>query len=314
MVMIVIKSLILPVLAGGGFIALAWLLPPLRKWTWLSGAALGLALAIGVFASFVPENGLPTFPPGSRAEWLPLAAIMAGALALLMPLTGVPGSTRSWPLLELVAVIAGGLVAKAPFLAALAEGRPLESAKPMFSDSTIADQVGLGLAVALGIMLFDRVAAARPGFVLPLMLCLVFGGLAPLADAAGWITLTFLAATASGVCFVAMLAAAFGGSPGIGRGGIVAAVVLLAVFPMAGFRQTYGDFPWWCWGAVAASPLSLLFFEIPIFGKLPTWAGTTLRLLAVVVVLGIAVGVALSSGDTSGDDGGMSGFDYSSAG
>ena len=53
MVMIVIKSLVLPVLAGGGFIALAWLLPPLRKWNWLSGAAFGLALAIGVFASFV---------------------------------------------------------------------------------------------------------------------------------------------------------------------------------------------------------------------------------------------------------------------
>ena len=311
MVMTVLLGLVLPVLAGGGIVALCWLLPPLRKWTWLAGASYGLALATGVFASFAFENGLPAFPPDQKAEWLGIVAAVAAVFALLMPLTGQPGQQRSWPLLELSAVVVGGLVAKLPLLAAMAEGIPLEEAAPKFSDMTWADQIGIGLGVALGMLLFDRVAANRPGFLMPLVLMIVFGGLAPLADAAGWITLTFLAATAAGVSFVAALAARFGGSPTIGRGGLVVAAILLAIFPIAGFRQTYGDFPWWCWVLVVGSPWTLLVFEIPVFGKLPPWAGNTLRLLAIAGMVGFAVLTATSAAGGA-DDGGAGGFgDYS---
>ena len=105
MFMTVLLSLILPVFAGGGFIAICWLLPPLRKWNWLSGAAFGLALASAVFASFTAENGLPTFPPGSRAQWLSIAAIFAGFFALVAPLTGSAGHESKWPSVEITAVV-----------------------------------------------------------------------------------------------------------------------------------------------------------------------------------------------------------------
>ena len=312
MFMTVLLSLILPVLAGGGLIALCWLLPPLRKWNWLSGAAFGLALALGVLGSFAAEKGIPSFPPAMKEQWLGIMAVIAGIFAFILPITGQPGQQRSWPLIELVAVGVGGIVAKLPLLASLAGGTPLEDAVPMFSDMTWADQIGLGLGIALAILLFDRVVANRPGFLIPLILCIVFAGLAPLADAAGWITLTFLALTASGVCFVGALAAAFGGSPSIGRGGIVAAAILLAVMPVAGFRQLYGEFPWWCWGLVVSSPWILLVFEIPVFSKMPAWASNTLRILAVIGLVGTAVLIATSQGGGAEDDGGMPGFgDYS---
>lgn len=313
MFMTVLLSLILPVLAGGGVVALCWLLPPLRKWTWLSGAAFGVALAVGVLASFVSDTGLPSFPPAKRWEWLGIMTMVAGLLALVLPITGQPGQQRSWPLLELVAVFVGGIVAKFPLLAAWAGGKPLEEAVPMFVDMTWADQVALGLGVALSILLFDRIVANRNGIVIPLVLMIVFGGMAPLADASGSITLTFLAATASGVSFIAALAALFGGSPGIGRGGLVAATVMLAVFPLAGYRMNYGEFPWWCWGLVVSSPWVLLIFEIPAFAKMPPWASNTLRLLAVAALVGTAVVIATSQSPGGDDDaGGMPGFgDYS---
>ena len=130
--MTVLLSLILPVLAGGGVVALCWLLPPLRKWTWLSGAAFGVALAVGVLASFVSDTGLPSFPPAKRWEWLGIMTMVAGLLALVLPITGQPGQQRSWPLLELVAVFVGGIVAKFPLLAAWAGGKPVSSRRPRF--------------------------------------------------------------------------------------------------------------------------------------------------------------------------------------
>ena len=312
MFMTVLLSLVLPVLAGGGLVALCWLLPPLRKWSWLSGTAFGLALALGVLGSFVAEKGMPPFPPTLKEQWLGILAVLAAIFALILPITGQPGQQRSWPLLELVAIGAGGVVAKLPLLAAFFGGTSLEEAAPMFTDMTWADQIALGMGVALAILIFDRVVANRSGFLMPLILCIVFAGLAPLADAAGWITLTFLALTASGVSFVGMLAAAFGGSPTIGRGGLVAAAVLLAVVPVAGFRQLYGEFPWWCWVLVVSSPWVLLVFEIPIFAKLPGWAGNTLRILAVIGLVGTGVLIATSQGGGAEDDGGMPGFgDYS---
>ena len=163
MFMTVLLSLILPVLAGGGVVALCWLLPPLRKWSWLSGAAFGLALAVGVLASFISDSGLPSFPPGKRWEWLGIMAMVAGLLALIMPITGQPGQQRSWPLMELVAVLVGAMVAKLPLLAAWADGKSLEDAVPFFVDMTWADQVALGLGIALSILIFDRVVANRHG-------------------------------------------------------------------------------------------------------------------------------------------------------
>lgn len=312
MFMTVLLSLILPVLAGGGVIALCWLLPPLRKWTWLSGVAFGLALSVGVLASFVSDYGLPSFPPEQRAEWLGIMAMAGGVLALLLPITGEPGQQRSWPLLELAAVCVGGIIVKLPLLAAFVSGMPIEEVSPKFTDMTWADQIGMGLGVAFAILLFDRVVAARSGFLMPLVLGIVFGGLAPLADAAGWITLTFLAATASGISFVGAVAAAFSGSPSIGRGGLVAAAILLAVMPVAGFRQLYGEFPWWCWVLVVSSPWILLVFEIPVFSKMPPWASNTLRIVAVAALVGTGVVIATSNAAGTDGDGGMPGFgDYS---
>lgn len=306
MFMTVLKSLILPAFAGSGIIVLCWLLPPLRKWKWLAAAAFGLALGAGVFASFTAENGLPSFPPDGRSEWLSIAAIAAMALAMLAPLTGEAGRESKWPAIEITALVVGVLFAGLPMVAGWMGG---DHEGVMFSDSAIADQLAVGMAVALGIVLLDKVVAGQPGVTMPLVLWIVFGGLAPLADASGWITLTFLAATASIVSFVAAIAARFGGGPSIGRGGLVAAVALLTVFPVAGFRQTYGDFPWWCWGLVAAAPVVLVPLQLPIFEKLPPWLGVTVRVVAVAIP--VLVGVLVATTGAEEDESGMGGFgDY----
>jgi len=293
----VIFSMVLPVLAGGGLVALCWLLPPLRRWRWLSSAAFGLSLAVGVFASFVAENGVPPFPPAERAQWVGFAAVLAAIFAILGPMTGSSERERKWPATEFVALLAGAIVAGLPLIAELAGGE----AKSMFSGTGPSDQVAMGLAVAFGFLALDKVVESRPGVTLPLVFFITFAALAPIADAASWITLTFLAAVSAGVSLVAALSARFGGGPSIGRGGLLAATVLLVVFPVAGYRQTYGEFPWWVWGLVAGAPLVLLPLEHPWIGKLPPWAGLALRLVCVAALAGFAVFVAVQSG-SAGDD------------
>ncbi len=304
MIKTVILSMFLPILAGGGLVALCWLLPPLRKWKWLSGVTYGLGLAVGIFASFAAENGIPEFPPTERMQWLGLSAVLAAIFAIFGSATGQPGKERSWPSTEFFAVLAGAVVACLPFLVQWAGGE----LRPYFSGAGPADQIAMGLAVTVGFLALDRIAESRQGVTLPLVLFITFAGLAPIADAASWITLTFLFAVAAGISLIAAIAARFGGSPSIGRGGLLAAIVLLVFLPAAGYRQTYGEFPWWTWGMAAAAPLILLPLEHPWFGKLPAWGGLALRLVLVAAIVGTAVLIALQLGsgaDAANDYGGF---------
>ncbi len=304
MIKTVILSMFLPILAGGGLVALCWLLPPLRKWKWLSGVAFGFGLAVGGFASFVAENGVPPFPPTERKQWIGLAAVLAAVFAVLGSLTGSAGKERSWPSTEFFAVLAGVVVTCLPFITHWAGG----DLQPYFSGSGPADQIAMGLAVTVGFLALDRIVDTRTGATLPLVFFITFAGLAPIADAASWITLTFLFAVAAGISLIAAVAARFGGSPSIGRGGLLAAVILLVFLPAAGYRQTYGDFPWWAWGMAAAAPLILLPLEHPWLAKLPPWGGLTLRLVLVAAIVGTAVVVVLQAGagaDAANDYGGF---------
>lgn len=304
MVMTVLLSLVLPVFAGVGILALCWFVPPLRKWSALSHTAFGFALAAGVVASFAAEEGLPAFPPDQRAHLVCLISLVAAGIAFLLAFLGGPEKPRSWPMYETACVLAGGVIGALPWIAAAVDERPVD--KFMFSSTTIADQVAIGLAVTLGLLLLDRIAANRHGVTMPLVSALAFGGLAPLADAAGWITLTFLAATAAGVSFCGAFIARFSGHPSIGRGGLAVMVILLAIFPVAGFRQNYGDYPWWCWGLVVASPIMLLFLENPLVEKFPPWMQTAVRLVAVAIP--VAIGVAVAVGSGSAEDPSTAGY------
>lgn len=293
MIMMVLKSFLLPVIAGGGTIALCWLLPPLRKWGWLCGSAFGLAIGVAVFGAWFAENGAPSFPVQRRSEWLALAAVFAGVAAVFAALTG----TRAFPVPHLTALLVGGLLAAAPWIAGFAGGKD----RPFFADMAIADQLGLGLAVAFGYLALHDVAERRTGMTLPLVFMLAFGALAPLADHAGWISLTFIAMAASATCFIAALCARFGGSPSIGRGGLLAVIILLAILPVAGYRQTFHEIPWWCFLLIAASPLALLPFELKLFDKLPPWGGVALRLGVVAILIGLGLLYGMSGGEPEFD-------------
>ena len=285
MVMMVLKSLVLPVLAGGGLIALCWLLPPLRKWKGLSAAAFGLAIAVAGFGSWLAESGVPQFPPTEMAQWLGIKAIAAGLLAVLVILT----TRREFPVPELTALIVGGLVAAGPTIARMAGG----NRDIYFADMSMADHLGMGLAVAFGYLIFDRIAERRVGITLPLSFAIVFAGLALLADQAAWISLTFFCAAISGTCFIATIANRFGGSPSIGRGGVIAAILLIVVCPVAAYRQGYPEFPWWSLLLVAGSPLVLLPLEVKAIDKLPDWASALIRVgcVAILVALGLLYGM-----------------------
>lgn len=293
MVMMILKSVVLPVLAGGGVIALSWLLPPLRRWGWLCSSAFGLALGLAVFGAWFAENGLPTFPVSSRSEWIASIAAFAMVAALAAAVTGA----RAFPVPHLTALAIGGIVAAAPWLNSLAGGQD----RPFFADMTVADQMALGLVVAFGYLALHDVAERRHGMTLPLAMTFAFGALAPLADQAGWISLTFIAIVASATSFIAALCARFGGSPSIGRGGLIASVLLLAVLPVAAYRQTFHEIPWWCFLLIAGSPLVLLPLEIKLIDKLPPWGATTLRLAAVAILIALGLLYGLSGGEPEFD-------------
>jgi hypothetical protein len=298
MIIMVLKSVVLPVLVGGGTIALCWLLPPLRKWGWLCGSAFGLAISLAVFGAWFAENGMPTFPVGSRSEWIGIAAAFAFVCAVLASLTGL----RAFPVPPLTALVVGALLAAAPVINGLAGGKD----RPLFADMGIADQLAIGFAVAVGYLALHEIAERRNGLVLPLAFMIAFGALAPLADHAGWISLTFVAMAASATCLVAAVCARFGGSPAIGRGGLIAAVILLAVLSVAGYRQTFHEIPWWCFLLVAGSPAVLLLFEFKVFDKVPPWGAATLRLAAVVILVAMGLLYGLSGGEPDVDP--MMGF------
>ena len=288
MVMIILKSLVLPVLAGGGTIALCWLLPPLRKWKWLSASAFGLAIAVSSFGAWFAEKGVPDFPPTEMAGWLGIMAVLAAVAAILIPCTG----KKKFPAPEIEACVMGVIVASAPTIAVMMGG----TRDHYFADMAMADHLAMGMAVAIGFLIFERIAERQPGFILPLIFTIVFGALAPMADAAGWITLTFFCASISGACFIATLASKFGGSPSIGRGGVAAAVLLLVVCPVAAYRQGYPDFPWWSLLLVAGSPLVLLLLEVCWLDKLPPWLLNTMRIVSVLVLVGIGLYTGLVPG------------------
>ena len=79
----------------------------------------------------------------------------------------------------------------------LNRGTIIDGKEKLFADMQVADYLGIGLAIALGYLVLTPIAEKRQGTLLPVVFCLAFGGLAPLADAAGWITLTFLCAAVS---------------------------------------------------------------------------------------------------------------------
>ena len=292
MFMTVLKSLILPILAGGGLICMCWMLPPLRKWKWLARCAFGLAIGVAAFGAWTAENGLPSFPPSEMAQWLGVFGVFAMVAAMVAAATG----ERTSPVTELMAVVTGGLVALAPMISGQFDGK-----EKLFADMQVADYLGTGLAIALGYLVLTPIAEKRQGTLLPVVFCLAFGGLAPLADAAGWITLTFLCAAVSGTCFFAALAARFGGTLPIGRGGIIAAVILLAIFSVACFRQGYPGFPWWCLLMVAGSPLILLPLDSSLLDKFPPWLAMALRVGAVVVLVGLGLFYGLTGGEAEVD-------------
>jgi len=293
MVMMVLKSLVFPVLAGGGVIALSWLLPPLKKWTWLGAWAFGLAISVAVFGSWIAENGVPRVPVESREQWIGILAFLAAIYAALAALTG----SREFPVPQITAILAGGLVALTPLIDGWSGGK----GRTMFADMEVADQVALGLAIGLGYLALLGVAERRKGITLPFSFAIAFTGLALLADDAGWISMTFAIAAAAGTAFIAGIVARFGGSPSIGRGGLLATCVLLTVLPVATYRQAYHEIPWWAILLVAGAPLVLLPLEIKVMEKMPPWSQALLRIVCVAILVGLGLVFGLSGGQ-AGDE------------
>lgn len=296
MVMLILKSFVIPVLAGAGTIALCWMLPPIRKWTWLANSAFGFAIGVAALVAWLAGDGIPTFPPTEMKQWVGILALLALIYAGVAAATG----RREYPLLPIVALIAGGLVAFSPYISVMLGGKR----EIMFADMTVGDHLAIGLAIALGLLIFDQVAERRPGATMPLVFGVCFGAMAGFANGAGWITLTFLCAAACATCFVAALVGRFAGAPSIGRGGVLAAILLLAVCPVAIYRQTHHEFEWWMLMLAGGAPIVLLCFENRLLDKAPPWLATTIRVGSVAIVVGIGLYYGLGTieaGDADAD-------------
>ena len=303
MVSFVLFSFVLPVVAGVGVLAIGWLIPPLRRREWITSSTFGIALGVGLLLSYLSELGVPEFPPQRSDIWIGWLGIAVLPLAILFSLT----SRRGFPWLELCGVVLGGLIALLPIVSGVEnfKGDP----KPLFPGMGVAAHGALAFMIAFGYVALGRLQDVRRGATIPVALALSFGGSAMCALASGWITMTIFFGVLASLAGVGAILTRFSGSPAIGRGGAVVAVLLLVVLPVASWHKTTAPdaLSWWFWLLLAGAPFLLLVCENRVFEKIPAlvafWIRTVLVAIPVAFVLCRVVPMLL--GETSGGGDGM---------
>ena len=299
MVTHILFSFVLPVLIGVGLVAIGWMIPVIRRRHWLEGSAFGIALGATLFASFFAEVGMPTFPPPRSDAWVGLIALCIAPIAVLFALTG----RREFPWLEVPSCLLGVLIALLPVISELSGGK----AKPLFPGMTAASHGLLALAIAFGGVALSRLQQVRPGATIPTVVAMSCGAGALCALASGWITMTFLFGVLAAVCGVSAILARTGGKHPIGRGGAIAAVMILTVLPMATWHKTTApeELAWWFWLLIAGAPLLLLPLENRVIAKVSDLSAYWIRIVVVAIPIAYVIYLLipmLAGGESSGGD------------
>lgn len=274
-----ILSFLVPALSASAVLSLLWMIPSLRNRPFVQESAFGWALALGLFASYFSEKGLPSFPPDRSDQWIGLFALALLPLSSLMAWT----SKKPFPWTELSAIALGASVA---FLPLLASG---DSFKPLFPSMAIAEHAVVAVLIAFGCIVLLSLQNVRAGAALPLAFAMAFTAGSLTALASGWISMAIYFGVVAAVSGAGMVYARIAGSPFIGRGSVFVVAFLLVVLPSAAWYKTTPpeELHWWLWVLAAGAPMLLLLCENRFFEKRKP--ATALLLRGVVVAVPIII-------------------------
>ena len=155
---------------------------------WASALALGLAFA-AAFCRII--NGLPTWPPPEKWQWLLPIAVLAGGCGVVAGLIERPAGVR-WA----VAILSAGLTAWA-FHPIASIGQPL------------LWRIGVAAAMLLTWACLEGSARRHRGFLTPLLLSMLFAGVSIVILQGKNANISLLAASTSAAlgatCMIALL-------------------------------------------------------------------------------------------------------------
>lgn len=273
-------SFLVPALIGAGILAVWWLVPFLRRRSWLRDSIIGIAVGAGLFASYRAENGFPVFPPHRSDVWL---GWIGPGMALTALLGALSERWRAFPWLELSGLLFGALVALMPVIAWSVGSS--DRFKPLFPGMEGVDHVMLGVTIAFAAILLGRLQEVRPGAIIPCAFAMTFTVMSLTALASGWISLTLFLGVTAALCGASGLVCRLAGSQSIGRGNAFALCLPLVVMPVACWCKATppDDLHWWFWLVLGGAPFLLLPCENRWFDRLPSGGAFWLRFILVAL-------------------------------
>ena len=235
---------------------------------WASALALGLAFATA-FCRII--NGLPTWPPPEKWQWLLPIAILAGGCGVMAGMIERPASVR-W----FVAIVCTGLTAWA--------FHPIASIQqPMLW------RIGVGAATLLAWVCLEGSARRHRGFLTPLLLSVLFAGVSIVILQGKNANISLLAASVSAalgaIALVALLL-----TP-LSLAGGATYILSALLMSMTAIAWIYGIGAPLALGLLAATPLILRGGEL-VTQRASGWKSMAIRIACCVVPVAGAVIIA----------------------
>ncbi len=271
MVDTVLYAVGLPAAVMGTVLALAILLPPLRRRAVLTDCSLALCLPGAALLSFVLEKGM--ILPGGEGwqKWFITAWVLLGAIVLGLAAAGMGRGRQYGPTAVLAAGVAGAAVALWLVLPGLDEA---------------GARVTMGLKFALPVLVFAAAAALRRDVVFHIGVWATAAGLSMTLLVSANITLALtagaLAACAAVAAVVLSIFPSSAPSKRVGLGGAVGVSIAIVMLVVVG--QIYdieGVAQWRWWLPLAGVPALLLLPKAPKTSS-ATLASTMLALCVVI--------------------------------
>lgn len=242
-------------------------LPPRGLWGGAMAIGLGLAAAMAVFPQW------PGVPPGTRWQWLQVAAVGA-AIVGVVAATIEQSSRRGLPLRVVI-----GLA-----LAALATWtlRP-----PGDVERPELWRGGLGVAVLIWWLLMEPLALRLRGPWVALALTLSGVAASALILQAGFSKLAILVGGMAATLGPAFVFSLWNSRGSLAGGGMAATAVLLPMSLTIGYFYMEHEpaLPLGSFAVITLAPLALWLTQVPALQKMCSWHRGALAALAVVAVL-----------------------------
>ena len=270
--------------------------------------------------------GLPLIAAAVSGWWVPADAgerlsrrtVLAPAVAtaaMVIAFLGLYGApAEQWQSVMWVPLVGlgGALVwtfwrrsLSVPLVAAVVAAGSMAAVWPVLARETWAIRSCGAIVAFVLILLVEPVARRRPGPAVPIALGLSLGGTAGLILLSGFLKLA-LPVAALGFAIGGLGLVALFRRRAVGGWGVVAvAAPVLAQAPLVAwlYMTSGGDtMPIAAFFLVALAPLGLWVGELPFVLGWRAWLAASLRIVAVLVLVGAGVGLAVTAEDEAAED------------